>query len=205
MEITDVGVECDAWPKPKPISNGKYTYTKVAFNIVKVSTDEGVTGIGWGGGTAATPPRRGEQRVSRSFQGDVDRRRSVHLSPHLGKHVVAKDRWPPRHVHAQVARATGIPIAIGKNEYTRYGFRDLIEHESAAIFNADAQILGGITEFMNVAALAAAQDLRIAPHGAQEVHIHIVAAISKRSHPRILPRNRRAASRAVVRRTADPR
>ena len=30
---------------------------------------------------------------------------------------------------------------------------------------------------MNVASLAAAQDLRIAPHGAQEVHIHLVAAI----------------------------
>ena len=30
---------------------------------------------------------------------------------------------------------------------------------------------------MNVAALAAAQDLRIAPHGAQEVHIHLVAAM----------------------------
>ena len=30
---------------------------------------------------------------------------------------------------------------------------------------------------MNVAALAAAQDLRIAPHGAQEVHIHLDAAM----------------------------
>ena len=30
---------------------------------------------------------------------------------------------------------------------------------------------------MQVAALAAAHDLRIAPHGAQEVHIHLVAAI----------------------------
>ena len=76
-----------------------------------------------------------------------------------------------------MARAVSIPIASGENEYTRYGFRDLIEHISAAIFNADAQILGGITEFMNVAAQAAAHDLRIAPHGAQEVHIHLVSAI----------------------------
>jgi L-alanine-DL-glutamate epimerase-like enolase superfamily enzyme len=80
--------------------------------------------------------------------------------------------------HAQVARATSIPIATGENEYTRYGFRDLIAHESAAILNADAQILGGITEFMQVAALAAAHDLHIAPHGAQEVHIHLVTAIA---------------------------
>ena len=33
------------------------------------------------------------------------------------------------------------------------------------------------TEFMKVAALAQANDLDIAPHGAQEVHIHLVSAI----------------------------
>ena len=80
--------------------------------------------------------------------------------------------------HARVARATLIPIASGENEYTRYGFRDLIEREGAAILNADAQILGGITEFMQVAALIAAEDLVIVPHGAQEVHIHPVCAIA---------------------------
>jgi D-arabinonate dehydratase len=80
--------------------------------------------------------------------------------------------------HARVAQSTIIPVATGENEYTRYGFRDLIDHQSAAILNADAQILGGITEFMQVAALAASHDLRIAPHGAQEIHIHLVSAIS---------------------------
>ena len=79
--------------------------------------------------------------------------------------------------HAVVAQSTTIPIATGENEYTRYGFRDLIEHESAAIFNPDANILGGITEFMKVAALAQAYDLDIAPHGKQEVHVHLVSAI----------------------------
>lgn len=79
--------------------------------------------------------------------------------------------------HVQVARATSIPVATGENEYTRYGFRHLIEHEAVSIINADAQVLGGITEFMQVAALAAAHDLHIAPHGAQEVHVHLVTAI----------------------------
>ncbi|MXX23995.1 MAG: mandelate racemase/muconate lactonizing enzyme family protein [Caldilineaceae bacterium SB0668_bin_21] len=80
--------------------------------------------------------------------------------------------------HARVARSTTVPIATGENEYTRYGFRDLIEREGAAIINADAQILGGITEFMQVAALTSAEDLVIAPHGAQEVHVHLVCAIN---------------------------
>ena len=79
--------------------------------------------------------------------------------------------------HTRLAQATAIPIATGENEYTRYGFRDLIAHDAAAIYNADAQILGGITEFMNVAALAAAHDLHIAPHGDQEIHLHLVGAI----------------------------
>lgn len=80
--------------------------------------------------------------------------------------------------HARLARATSIPIATGENEYTRYGFRDLIAHGSAAILNADAVILGGVTEFMKVAAMAQAHDLDIAPHGDQNVHVHLVAAIS---------------------------
>jgi L-alanine-DL-glutamate epimerase-like enolase superfamily enzyme len=79
--------------------------------------------------------------------------------------------------HAMVAAATSIPVATGENEYTRYGFRDLIDNKSCAIINADAQILGGVTEFMKVAALAQANDLPIAPHGNQDVHVHLVAAI----------------------------
>jgi D-arabinonate dehydratase len=80
--------------------------------------------------------------------------------------------------HRKVAAATTIPIATGENEYTRYGFRDLIAHDAAAILNPDAQVLGGITEFMKVVALAQAHDLAIAPHGAQEVHVHLVAAVA---------------------------
>ncbi len=79
--------------------------------------------------------------------------------------------------HRKLAQQTMIPIATGENEYTRYGFRDLIRGECASILNADAKILGGVTEFMKVAALAQAADLGIAPHGSQDIHVHLVAAI----------------------------
>jgi D-arabinonate dehydratase len=78
---------------------------------------------------------------------------------------------------AEITRATSVPVAAGENEYTRYGFRDMINHRAVDILQPDALILGGITEFMKVAALAQANDLDIAPHGAQEVHIHLVSAI----------------------------
>ena len=80
--------------------------------------------------------------------------------------------------HRSWPQTTIIPIATGENEYTRYGFRDLISNGCAAILNADAKVLGGVTEFMKVAALAQAHDLEIAPHGSQDIHIHLVAAIS---------------------------
>lgn len=80
--------------------------------------------------------------------------------------------------HRKLAQATSIPIASGENEYTKFGFRDLIAQESVAILNADANILGGITEWMKVAALAQAHHIDIAPHGNQEVHAHLVAAVS---------------------------
>jgi D-arabinonate dehydratase len=78
----------------------------------------------------------------------------------------------------KLAAKTTIPIASGENEYTRYGFRDLIATGAVPILNADAKVLGGVTEFMKVAALAQAYDLDIAPHGSQEIHAHLVAAIS---------------------------
>ena len=79
--------------------------------------------------------------------------------------------------HRLIGQATSIPIATGENEYTRYGFRDLIEDRCAAIIQPDALIMGGVTEFMKVAALAQAHDIPIAPHGSQDVHVHLVSAI----------------------------
>lgn len=77
----------------------------------------------------------------------------------------------------EITQATSVPVAAGENEYTRYGFRDMINHRAVDILQPDALILGGITEFMKVAALAQANDLDIAPHGSQYIHIHLVAAI----------------------------
>jgi D-arabinonate dehydratase len=78
----------------------------------------------------------------------------------------------------KLAEATTIPIATGENEYTKFGFRDLIEHNAAAILNADAKEMGGITEWMKVAAMAQAHNLDMAPHGPQEVHVHLVCAVA---------------------------
>lgn len=69
------------------------------------------------------------------------------------------------------------PIALGENQYTCYGFRDVIEKGAADILNADAQVLGGINEWEKVANLAQANHILVVPHGDQEIHVHLVCAI----------------------------
>src|SRR5436853_3073401 len=49
MKITSITTEEFRWPRHVPIRNGKHTYTHSGLGIVKIETDENVTGIGLGG------------------------------------------------------------------------------------------------------------------------------------------------------------
>jgi L-alanine-DL-glutamate epimerase-like enolase superfamily enzyme len=80
--------------------------------------------------------------------------------------------------HRRLAESTFVPIASGENEYTRFGFRDLMQQRAVSILNPDALVMGGISEFMKVAAMAQAMNVDIAPHGPQELHVHLACAIS---------------------------
>lgn len=75
-----------------------------------------------------------------------------------------------------VADVLDIPVASGELEYTVWGFRDLISNGAVDIIQPDATVLGGITEFMKVAALAKAYHIPVSPHWEQEVHMHMVGA-----------------------------
>lgn len=307
MKITAVITEEFRWPRHKPISNGLHTYTHAGLALVKIETDEGITGIGLGGGgsigratinhlkkeligedpinveriwhklwipklvgrrgittraisaidiglwdirakVAGMPlykmlggfrnrmptyvaggyyeqgkgiPELQQEMIDSvnmgaraikmkigavSINEDIARIKAVREAVGPDVKVLVDANCAYRHYeairlakraeeydiywfeepvapddyegHRKLAQATSIPIATGENEYTRYGFRDLINHNAAAILNADAKILGGVTEFMKVAALAQANDLDIAPHGSQDIHIHLVTAIA---------------------------
>lgn len=78
---------------------------------------------------------------------------------------------------AELCRKLDTPIAVGENEYTRWGFKQLIDLKVAQVLNADAQVLGGITEWKKVADLAMAAHVLVAPHGDQEIHTHLVSAV----------------------------
>ena len=49
MKITSITTEEFRWPRHVPIRNGKHTYTHSGLGIVKIETDEHITGIGLGG------------------------------------------------------------------------------------------------------------------------------------------------------------
>jgi L-alanine-DL-glutamate epimerase-like enolase superfamily enzyme len=307
MKITQLSTEVYRWPRHKPITNGKHTYTHSGLGLVKVATDEGVTGIGVGaiGGVVKaaiehfTPELLGEDplNVERlwhklwipklvgrrglttraisaidialwdlrakvaglplykllggycdrvptyiaggyyeegkglkelaqemvdnvelgakaikmkvgalSLREDAERvkvvreaigsdiklmvdancayrlyeaiqfaRRIEAYEPFWFEEPIAPDDYEG---HRRLVEATPIPIATGENEYTRYGFRDLITRGAIPILNADAVICGGVTEFVKIAHLAQAYDVDIAPHGPQEIHVHLVAALA---------------------------
>ena len=48
MKIKNITTETYRWPRHKPITNGKHTYTHAGVGLVKIETDEGITGIGLG-------------------------------------------------------------------------------------------------------------------------------------------------------------
>lgn len=56
-------------------------------------------------------------------------------------------------------------MATGEHEYTRYGFRLLLDHKAADIWQPDMNWCGGITELRRIGALAAAHDIPVILHG----------------------------------------
>ena len=78
--------------------------------------------------------------------------------------------------HAEIARTLETPVATGEIHATRWDFRDIIAQKAADILQPDANVLGGIGEWMKVAHTAASFNLPVAPHWHANVHAHLVAA-----------------------------
>lgn len=76
--------------------------------------------------------------------------------------------------YAEIRRATHTPISGGEHEFTRFGFRQLIEEGAVDILQPDVNRAGGITEARKIWALAAAHGLRVIPHAGQSHNYHLV-------------------------------
>jgi D-arabinonate dehydratase len=78
--------------------------------------------------------------------------------------------------HAEIRKAVSTPLATGGQEYTRWGFFEWIREEAIDIIQADAIVVGGITEWLKVAHIADIFELRVSPHANWNLHSHLVAA-----------------------------
>ncbi|MGQ1838023.1 L-talarate/galactarate dehydratase [Kocuria turfanensis] len=78
--------------------------------------------------------------------------------------------------HARLTAALDTPIATGEMLASVAEHVRLIEARSCDIIQPDAPRVGGITQFLRLAALADQRGLDLAPHFAMEIHLHLAAA-----------------------------
>ncbi|WP_332759570.1 L-talarate/galactarate dehydratase [Pseudarthrobacter sp.] len=78
--------------------------------------------------------------------------------------------------HAHLANVLDTPIATGEMLASVAEHKGLITANGCDIIQPDAPRVGGITQFLRLAALADERELGLAPHFAMEIHLHLAAA-----------------------------
>ena len=140
-----------------------------------------------------TPAREAEhaRRIREAVGPDIDlmcdinQRWSVHQAMDIGKRVEdVHFYWlEDVTVHddyrglARVADALITPLAGGECLYGVTPFRHMIEAHSVDIVMIDLIRVGGISNWLKVAAMAEAFNLPVVSHLLPEIHVHLVAAV----------------------------
>lgn len=109
----------------------------------------------------------------------------VHYAIALAKAVAGlgvlwiEEPVPPDQIESYRKIKEAVPeilITGGEHEFTRYGFRDLIEAKAVDILQPDIYRAGGLSELKKIAAMASAYDLPVIPHGVGSPTYHFVMA-----------------------------
>ena len=78
--------------------------------------------------------------------------------------------------HAALARELATPIATGEMLASADEHMALIKADAVDFIQPDAPRVGGITPFLRICTQAEAKRMRLAPHFAMEIHLHLAAA-----------------------------
>jgi len=76
----------------------------------------------------------------------------------------------------------GMEIAAGEYGFTQSYLQRILDAECVDVLQADATRCGGVTGFMEVAAMADAHPLPLSAHGAPSLHVHLASAARSLRH-----------------------
>ena len=77
----------------------------------------------------------------------------------------------------EVRAGTSIPVVTGEDLYTTTGFRDVLERRVVDIINPDVGNCGGILELTNIAVLAHANLVAVAPHNYNSTSVALASTL----------------------------
>jgi L-alanine-DL-glutamate epimerase-like enolase superfamily enzyme len=99
--------------------------------------------------------------------------------------------------HAELARASRIPIALGETLFLLGHVREYLEHRAVSILQMDAGRIGGITPWLKAAHMAEASDVAVSPHFLMELHVQLAAAVPNAAWVEHIPQLQKVATSRV--------
>lgn len=78
--------------------------------------------------------------------------------------------------HKRLAENLQLAIAVGEHLQGRFEFAQYIRQGAASIFQPDAPLVGGISEWKRIATITEAFGGSVSPHFLPELHIHLAAS-----------------------------
>ena len=78
---------------------------------------------------------------------------------------------------AAAKREIDIPVVTGEELYTKFEFREVFEKQAADIINPDVANVGGILELKEIAAMAEAYFVAVAPHNSNTTTVALAATL----------------------------
>ncbi|MEV8630338.1 mandelate racemase/muconate lactonizing enzyme family protein [Streptosporangium sp. NPDC051023] len=79
--------------------------------------------------------------------------------------------------HARLAAQTSVPVAVGEHLHGRFEFADYLRAGAAAVLQPDVPLVGGVTEWLRISAVAEVFGAVLTPHFLPELHVHLAAAV----------------------------
>jgi L-rhamnonate dehydratase len=78
--------------------------------------------------------------------------------------------------YTYLAQKVEIPISCGEHEYTRWGFKELLDRRAVRIIQPDANRAGGISEMLKICAMASAYGIPVVPHSNEAHNLHVIVS-----------------------------